>query len=322
MASRVNLELALAALDALPDPTAVLDEQGLIVVVNQAWRRFALDNGGDPLGAGVGVGANYLRVCQQAAEIGSEAAATAATAARILGAVLSGDTAREELEYACPSPVARRWFLLRVLALAAPMRGAVVSHVNITRRVLAEQVLGESAAHDPLTALANRVLFADRLSLALTPRPGRPLIPAVGLICLDLNGFKTVNDAYGHETGDELLMAVGQRLQGEVRAGDTVARLGADEFAILAPRITEPALASLAERVDAAMARPYLAHGRQLSVPASVGTHLAAPGDAPKTALRQAEEAMQMIKQLVRQNGPRSGLMARPQHPADPIGMT
>jgi len=185
----VNDGLASAVLDALPDATAVLDNSASIVAVNHAWRMFALDNGGRPAATGVGV--NYLDLCARSSAAGC---ADARAAAAGLRAVLAGETVQSELEYPCPSPAASRWFLLRITPLAGPAPGAVMSHVNITRRKMAEQVAARQAAHDPLTGLANRDLLTARITTALTRRGGRAAVGDVGVLYLDLDGFKQVND--------------------------------------------------------------------------------------------------------------------------------
>jgi diguanylate cyclase (GGDEF)-like protein len=286
----VSEALASAVLDALPDATAVLDNSGSIVAVNHSWRMFARDNGGHPAATGVGV--NYLDLCTRSAAAGCEDARTAA-------AVLDGETVHRELEYPCPSPAAKRWFLLRITPLAGAMPGAVASHVNITRRKMAEQALAHKAAHDPLTGVANRDLFTARLNAALARRPGRPVRGDVGVLYLDLDGFKQVNDTYGHDAGDEVLLTTVHRLCVSVRPQDTVARLGGDEFAVTAPRVTADGLAALAARITAALAEPHLIHGRSVPVPASVGAHLACPGDLAGDALRRADQAMYIVKRAV-----------------------
>jgi diguanylate cyclase (GGDEF)-like protein len=284
-------DFAVSVLNALPDSTAVLDSSGTIIGVNHTWRLFAADNGGVPAETGVGV--NYLDVCDRSAAAGC---ADAGIAAAGLRGVLAGDLAQSEWEYPCPSPTSARWFLLRGMPLARPISGAVMSHVNITRRKMAEDVIAHEAAHDPLTGLANRTLFTARLTKALTPRSYRPPEADVGVLYLDLDGFKPINDRHGHEAGDEVLLTVAQRILSGVRSPDTVARLGGDEFAVVANRITVEGLASLAGRIARALDEPHLVHGVPVRVPASVGTYLAAAGDLPHDALRNADRAMYAIK--------------------------
>jgi diguanylate cyclase (GGDEF)-like protein len=287
----VSKVFAGAVLDALPDATAVVDQRGTIVAVNHTWRMFAADNGGSPQTTGVGV--NYLDLCHRSAAAGCEDAHTAATALR---AVLAGDTMQSDLEYPCPSPAARRWFLMRVTPIVGTTPTAVVSHVNITRRKMAEEVLAHQAAHDPLTGLANRTLFVDRLTHALTPRSGRPASGDVGVMYLDLDSFKAINDTYGHDAGDEVLLTTAHRLRDQVRPQDTVARLGGDEFAVTAPRISAEALAALAQRISAALNGAQLVHAHSLVIAASIGTHLATQGETAEDALRLADRAMYTVK--------------------------
>ena len=109
------------------------------------------------------------------------------------------------------------------------------SHVNITRRRLAEQELARRAAADPLTGLANPGLLRIRLSAALARHPDLAASLRVGLLYLDVDQLPVINDSYGHDAGDEVLLTIGHRLRSQVRAHDTVARLGGGEFAVIAP---------------------------------------------------------------------------------------
>ena len=186
--------------------------------------------------------------------------------------------------------------VVAVVPLAGPVPGVVVSHVNITRRVRAELDLAHKVAHDPLTGLANRTLLNARLATALTPRAGRAPRDDVGVLYLDLDGFKSINDTYGHEAGDEVLLTTAHRLRDQVRPQDTVARLGGDEFAIVAPRITAAGLSALAQRIAVALARPHVVHGTEVVAAASVGTHLCAAGERAEHALRHADAAMYAVK--------------------------
>ena len=280
--------LSTAVLDSLPDATAVLDRTGRIVSVNHAWRMFATDNGGRPETTGVGV--DYLAVCSRAAEAGCKDAGRVADGLR---AVLAGETVHSELEYPCPSPAVGRWFLLRITRLTGLVPGAVVSHVNITRRKAAEELIAHQAAHDPLTGLANRRLFERRLEAALARRGD---VRELAVLFLDLDGFKAVNDTYGHDAGDEVLLTAAHRLGILAEPQDIVARLGGDEFAVLARRSSTEALGRLRELVDEVLAEPHLVHGRLLIVSGSVGMTLAAAGEASPVVMRRADEAMYAVK--------------------------
>jgi diguanylate cyclase (GGDEF)-like protein len=287
-----NAERATALLDSLPDATALVGDSGMIRAVNTMWRMFSLDNGGRPAATGVGV--NYLDVCTRSAADGCQEAAAVAVGLRN---VLAGETVHDEIEYPCPSPTADRWFLLRINPLGGPDYGAVLSHMNITRRKAAERELAHEAAHDPLTGLANRTLFTARLRGALTLPAARASHRDVGVLYLDLDGFKPVNDTYGHDAGDEVLQTVAYRLREQIRPQDTVARLGGDEFAVVAPRITAMGLAGLAHRIDKALAEVHHTKGASIHVPASVGSYLAAPSDHVDDAVRHADQAMYAVKQ-------------------------
>ena len=280
-----------SVLDALPDATAVLDLTGVIVAVNSAWRMFTIDSDGAQ--ETTGVGTSYLAVCSRAAASGSAEALQALTG---LQAVLSGESRRIESEYACDTPSGRRWFIARITAMGRPVAGAVVSHVDISRRKRTEDELAHRASHDPLTGLANRLMFGDRLAHALRRRHRPPQRPDVGVLYLDLDKFKPVNDALGHSAGDELLTMVAHRLTQQVRASDTVARIGGDEFAVCVPRITEQELRALAGRITAALGLPYRIHGREMQVSVSIGTHLAAAGDSPVSVLHAADREMYLSK--------------------------
>ena len=282
---------ALEVLDALPDATAILDRAATIVAVNRAWRMFAMDNGGSPEATGVGV--NYLDVCARAAATGCTDASEVMIG---LQAVLAGETVESDREYPCPSPTVGRWFNSRITPIGGSTGGAVASHVNISRRVASEQVLAHRASHDPLTGLGNRLLFTEKLTKALRLRPGRKPTADVGVLYIDLDKFKSVNDTYGHDAGDEVLLTAAHRLRSTVRPEDTVARLGGDEFAVCAPRITREGLWSLTQRIDAALAEPHGIHGKSLPVPGSVGSHLATPGDSIIEALRRADQDMYLVK--------------------------
>ena len=141
-----------------------------------------------------------------------------------------------------------------------------------------QQRLSHLAYHDSLTGLPNRLLLADRLEMALLR--SRREHSYVAVLFLDLDGFKEINDTYGHETGDVLLVAIARRLDEAVREQDTVARLGGDEFVLLFEGLegVEEAY-SLVKRVEALFAEPFVVGGRSLLCGVSAGLAVHRPGD-------------------------------------------
>ncbi|MEX2236707.1 MAG: EAL domain-containing protein [Dehalococcoidia bacterium] len=193
-----------------------------------------------------------------------------------------------------------RWVTARGMAVrnssGNPYRIAG-AQVDITERKAAEQQLMHDALHDPLTGLPNRSLFADRLGQSIARRKRRP-DDGYAVLFLDLDRFKVVNDSLGHIVGDELLVAIGQRLQSLMRPGDTVARLGGDEFAVLLDdaRESEQAIA-LAQRLLAALTKPLRVRGRQVFTSVSIGITVDTAGyTRPEDVLRDADTAMYRAK--------------------------
>ena len=181
-----------------------------------------------------------------------------------------------------------------VLALgAAALIGLVLARLFAAVRD-AQQLRGQvvwEARHDPLTGLPNRKYFGERFEAALASPSG------VGLVFLDLNGFKLVNDEMGHEAGDEVLAEVARRLVQTVRDRDDVARLGGDEFAIIVGHARAPAaVAAVAGRVEAALAPSASIAGRRVPIRASIGTAWAGGPTTARDLLRQADTAMYAMK--------------------------
>jgi diguanylate cyclase (GGDEF)-like protein/PAS domain S-box-containing protein len=178
------------------------------------------------------------------------------------------------------------------------VHGYVVVARDVTERKNAEEQLVHQALHDALTGLPNRALFLDRLGLALSRLERRPGLAAV--FFLDLDHFKVVNDSLGHSAGDQVLVAVADRLQYSLRDGDTAARLGGDEFAVLCDDLVDEGEAlQIAERLGAAVAaRPVPLAGRDLVVTVSIGVAFATNSAArPETLLRDADAAMYRAKE-------------------------
>lgn len=218
---------------------------------------------------------------------------------------------------------------------------------DLTDRVRAQRSLEKMALHDPLTGLANRTLLFRRIGLELAgardagvdgpvgdlaaaraaslgsvpdaapPRvvesAGEPWAPvagvpgAVGLMYLDLDGFKQVNDTYGHDAGDAVLIAVARRIQGAVRGDSTVARLGGDEFAVLCPAVqSEAELGPVAERIRDVLRQPIHLDGsdgdgeRIVSIDVSIGFGTVSGSDTADDLVRAADQAMYAVKEARR----------------------
>jgi diguanylate cyclase (GGDEF)-like protein/PAS domain S-box-containing protein len=167
---------------------------------------------------------------------------------------------------------------------------------DITERKIAEETISFQALHDHLTQLPNRRLFKDRLELAITQ--ARRLARMVGVMFVDLDRFKLVNDTYGHAEGDELLKSVAQALRRCVRAGDTLARQGGDEFTILLPDLAQAGDAALiAGKIVDELKQPFHVAGQDFRATASVGIAVfPRDGDNADTLLKNADIAMYKVK--------------------------
>ena len=158
-----------------------------------------------------------------------------------------------------------------------------------------EERLAYQAFHDPLTDLANRALFLERVSAALARAGASP--DTVAVLFLDLDNFKTVNDSLGHSEGDRLLVAAAERLLNATRGCDTVARLGGDEFAVLLANVrNDHDITAVATRITTALRAPFALQGTEAFVSASVGIARAAAGTGAEELLRNADAAMYSAK--------------------------
>ncbi len=167
---------------------------------------------------------------------------------------------------------------------------------DITERKIAEETISFQALHDHLTQLPNRRLFKDRLELAITQ--ARRHARMVGVMFVDLDRFKLVNDTYGHAEGDELLKSVAQALRRCVRAGDTLARQGGDEFTILLPDLAQAGdVTVIADKIVDELKQPFHVAGQDFRATASVGIAVfPRDGDNADTLLKNADIAMYKVK--------------------------
>ena len=180
--------------------------------------------------------------------------------------------------------------------MADPAVSGIVLNVrDVSERKQLEQQLTHQAFHDPLTGLANRALFRDRVSHALTlaSRQGGSL----AVMFLDLDDFKKVNDSLGHSEGDRLLVEVAKRLQASARESDTVARLGGDEFAVLIEDMDQAgSLVAVVDRINGALESPFILSGSELRIHASTGVARPSTQDTADALLRMADVAMYAAK--------------------------
>jgi diguanylate cyclase (GGDEF)-like protein len=305
------LRLQAATLDSLPAHVALLDSAGRITAVNEAWRRFGRENGlDDPAGC---IGESYPAVCRAGATLSPEAAAVLAG----LEEVLSGARGAFELEYPCHGPL-RRWFRVHINSVRSPFRaGAVVMHIEVTDRHLADEKaqlaaralrqlsqtvlsaekeykhrLDQAARYDALTGLANRAALESYVDEAIASAAG--CSSACALMLINIDGFRFLNELLGHAGADALLLETAGRLQAAAPAGDLVARLGADEFAVMLVGLPDKAMAqTLAARVCERLSAPYVSERGALSVTAGIGfSCFPEDGESFDTLLRAATVAL------------------------------
>jgi|GEM_PF-6872518 len=284
----LSRELLLATFRAMPGSVALLDAPGRVVAVNDRWRRFAEANEGDDDGY---LGWSYLDVCRNARADGAHALA------RSLAGLLAGKRTDVDYEYPCHAPGRKRWFVMHATGIEVVAgRFAVVSHVDITDRRLAEMDAARRADRDDLTGLLNRGAFRQRLTEALARTKQRGV--RVAVLFVDLDGFKQINDRFGHRVGDVLLEEVGGRLGRSFRVEDAVARFGGDEFVLFVQEGgPDGTFGRVAERLHECLAKPIAVGDETFGIEASIGVSLCPDhGNDVDALVFAADEAMYQAK--------------------------
>jgi diguanylate cyclase (GGDEF)-like protein len=296
-----------AVLDSVTEPMVVLDGDGLIVASNAAWAtlRGAPDDAGvgdgdrgesDADDQGLDVGRDYLEVLSTQARGAVED--LAAGLDDIGGDAHGAQVGPVEVDVPVDSPGGRRWFAVRLTPLRGGRGGSVVLHSDVTERKRSEAELELKATHDTLTGLLNRFALEEEVARAL--QQARVREAPLAALFIDLDGFKPVNDTYGHGVGDDVLRAVAQRITGAVRTSDRVARLGGDEFVVLVGPLNDPADAErTAARILRSFESPVEIGPHRIAIGASIGVAVVdSPlGIEPGALIELADQAMYRSKE-------------------------
>ena len=282
------VQLYRAAFDAMPDSAALLDEQGRLLAVNEAWRNFARANGGDP---DAYVGRNYLDILDAAC--GDPGVAYVS---RMMRDLLAGIRQNFDFECQCELPDGIHWYLMRVLRVHLDGQVFFMSlYVDITQRRKAEERAREVAGRDLVTGLLNRRSLLEQSAILerIAAREQRDLVA----LFLDLDGFKPVNDRLGHKAGDQVLQQVADRLRAVVRSSDVLARYGGDEFVIVGVVQGSGDGRELADRCLAVFSEPIDVGVEKLQLSCSIGlVEQAIPDEGIEQLVNRADYAMYRVK--------------------------
>jgi diguanylate cyclase (GGDEF)-like protein/PAS domain S-box-containing protein len=278
-------EFVRSVIESLPAEVVMVDSKSNIVAVNRSASRSGWHIDDD-------IPRSYAEIATHI--VGAKGAERIASGIR---EVLSRKVDRFSIDVNAAKEDRARWLHVDVVlnVLANEETGVVISHTDVTERVLGAQRLSWVADHDALTGLPNRHLLIRELKEAITNcGPDNPL----GLIFLDLDGFRRVNDTLGHEAGDELLTEVAMRLSFSSNRNELIARLGGDEFVILVPNASLGLVQTITDNIIEAISAPYSSISSQISLAIAQGVAITTDKTLPAAdLLRQADTAMYRAKE-------------------------
>ncbi|MDD3935056.1 diguanylate cyclase [Rhodoferax sp.] len=276
-----------AIFDSISAQIAVLDQDGMVLYTNAAWRSYM-----SKLGFEESVGQNYLQVLSHFFAVDSPTVAVvAAGMAAIAAGEAPGFYAQEPICCVC----GRWWFTVKITSVQDPARRMVVTHEDVSvlkRAELASQTL---ANVDNLTGAMSRQHFMSLADQELV-RSRRYQLPLVVLM-LDLDHFKNVNDSYGHPTGDVVLKRFVQTVKGVLRESDLIGRIGGEEFAVLLPNTTPEGGCALANRIiDAVRANPVVFEQQTIAYTVSIGASYLTQQSSFGVMLAESDAALYRAK--------------------------
>ena len=265
----------LSLIDSLHEALFVVKPNGHIMLANAAAYRLC------GYSTGQLIGLPFDRIFpRRRDESGSDA-----NAGRRIGFVLTSNGRRVPIDYTVSI----------LCGLAQKSQGLIYTVSDARERLSTEERLRSMAYQDPLTGLANRALLQKRLAVALPL--ARKLQQSAGLIYLDVDYFKSINDIHGHYVGDQVLRIIAQRLQGALKGTSTIARIGGDEFNILLERLAEPErLAQIADSIQAHLNTAMHIDELRISITVSIGAALMEPKDTADSLIYAADSALRQAK--------------------------
>lgn len=227
---KITRQFFQSVIDSLPEQIAIIDQQGEIMATNKAWDRIALTNGNSGLNKGK-TKDNYLDICEKA----SQEDERIKYVLRNLQLILSGEKKHFSFEYPHHDNSDKRWYLIHatILKNGENKVGAVITHINITKRKNAELKAKRLASKDDMTGIFNRKTGIQELYKEIKLSERRQSM--LSLCYIDIDNLKFINDNFGHKEGDEIIKKTVSIINNTLRETDEMARMGGDEFLVIFP---------------------------------------------------------------------------------------